>query len=92
MALCPTCNSADPHAQRLIAYFAAHGSVQPQDMSHVSELLGHWLGSLDGRDDPEPTLAAQVEAWWATVKLGKPRAQLEVETSSPSAAAMRSQD
>ncbi|GIH08636.1 hypothetical protein Rhe02_67030 [Rhizocola hellebori] len=88
VALCPSCDSADPHAERLIGYFAAHGSVQPQDMSHVSELLGHWLGSLDGRDDPEPTLAAQVEAWWAT----RPKAQLAVDTSSPSAAAIRSQD
>jgi hypothetical protein len=88
VALCPSCDSADPHAERLLGYFAAHGSVQPQDMSHVSELLGHWLGSLDGRDDPEPTLAAQVEAWWAA----RPGAQRTAETSSPSAAAMRSQD
>lgn len=65
VALCPTCDSADPHAQRLIGYFAANGSVAPQDKSHVSELLGLWLGSLNERDDPEPTLAAQVEAWWA---------------------------
>ncbi|HCT81452.1 MAG TPA: hypothetical protein DGT23_33745 [Micromonosporaceae bacterium] len=64
VALCPGCDAADPHAQQLLAYFAAHESVQPQDMSRVSELLGHWLGSLTDR--PEPTLAAQVEAWWST--------------------------
>ncbi len=88
MALCPSCDSADPHAERLLGYFAENGSVQPEDMSHVSELLGHWLGSLDGRDDPEPTLAAQVEAWWAT----RAKPQPAGETFSPSASAMRSQD
>lgn len=65
MALCPVCDASDPHAQRLLAYFAAHGSVQPQHMAEVSEMLGQWLGSLDDGRMREPTLAAQVEAWWS---------------------------
>ena len=92
VALCPTCDSADPHAERLLGYFAVNESVQPQDMSHVSELLGHWLATLSGRDDPEPTLAAQVEAWWATRSKSRSGSQPAGDTFSPSASAIRSQD
>lgn len=64
VALCATCDAGNPNAAPLLAYFAEHGSVRPQDMAQVSELLGHWLGSIS-EQEPEPTLAAQAEAWWS---------------------------
>jgi hypothetical protein len=73
LALCQTCDALNPSAQPLLAYFAEHGSVQAQDMAQVSELLGHWLGSVNA-EQPEPTLAAQAEAWWTAYVSGRPGA------------------
>jgi hypothetical protein len=65
VGLCPTCDAANPHARQLVSYFEANGSVQAKDRSIVSELIGHWLGSLPGHRTVESTLSAQVEAWWS---------------------------
>lgn len=105
VALCPTCDAGNQHARQLIAYFAVQPSVQPQDMANVSELLGHWLGSLTAQQTAEPTLAAQVEAWWSTKaptqaivpaqglapSQGLAPDQVAVEMSAPSASASLSQ-
>jgi hypothetical protein len=64
VGLCPTCDAGNPHALQLMSYFDANGSVQAKDRSIVSELLGHWLGSLSEQRVAEPSLAAQVEQWW----------------------------
>ncbi len=73
VALCPTCDAANPRALPLLDYFAEHGSVQPQDMTRVSDLLGEWLGSVS-EPMPEPTLAAQAQAWWTSYVSGRPGA------------------
>jgi hypothetical protein len=65
VGLCPTCDAANPHAQQLVSYFDANGSVQAKDRSIISDLLGHWLSSLPGHRTAESPLSAQVEAWWS---------------------------
>jgi len=74
VSLCPDCDAQNADARRLLDYFAAKQTVDPQDRGHVSELLGRWLGSLDdlavartsraARPD-RPNLAEAAEAWWA---------------------------
>ncbi|GHJ44751.1 hypothetical protein Cs7R123_20930 [Catellatospora sp. TT07R-123] len=63
--LCPGCDAGLPEAQGLLAYFAEHRQVRPEDMHRVSELVGRWLEALTRPDPQQSSLAADVAAWWS---------------------------
>jgi len=66
IGLCPACDSGNPHAAQLIQYFEDNQAVAPQHRYQIADLLGRWLGSLDGhRAAAQPSLAEAAEAWWA---------------------------
>lgn len=65
VGLCPHCDAGRPETQGLLAYFAEHPKVRPEDLHRVSELVGRWLEALTERADRDGSLAADVEAWWA---------------------------
>lgn len=65
VGLCPQCDAGRPETQGLLAYFAEHPQVRPEDLHRVSELVGRWLEALTERADRDSSLAADVEAWWA---------------------------
>lgn len=65
VGLCPQCDAGRPETQGLLAYFAEHQQVRPEDLHRVHELVGRWLEALTERADRDGSLAADVEAWWA---------------------------
>lgn len=64
VALCPSCDAANPDARALLDFFAQSPTVDPADRGHVSDLLGRWLNSLPSIDSG-PSLAEAAEAWWS---------------------------
>lgn len=52
IGLCPTCDSKDPDAQGVLAFFALHGSVADHTVASIATLIDEWVHRIVRRPQP----------------------------------------